>query len=78
MTRPKLRDDQIAFRVRLECGHVVRARNEPWTEQAKFGCREGFGCGYRLAWTAYWSVNIPDHVTTNKSYYAQEKKEGEV
>lgn len=39
--------------VRLECGHSVRAANNPFPNQ-KFICALGQGCGYKgLLWVSF-------------------------
>lgn len=38
-------------RIKLECGHWIKARNEPFTPRILYGCTNGQSCGYRLRWT---------------------------
>lgn len=39
--------------ITLSCGHTLTARDHPWNHLARYGCRQGLGCGYRLLWTSF-------------------------
>jgi hypothetical protein len=45
----------------LECGHTIRMRDHPWREDAKFGCKMGLSCGYRLWWVSWVDKEFGTH-----------------
>ena len=42
------------YRITLTCGHDIRTLERPWNASSRYACRQGTGCGYRLAWVE-WS-----------------------
>lgn len=48
--------DRLRFRVKLTCGHEVKTVNNPLTDNTKFGCMQGMGCGYNLHWVSWRNV----------------------
>lgn len=65
------------FRARLECGHVVKMRNHPMTEIAKYGCTAGLRCGYNLWWIRWWHIDKPELETVNETYVDKTEKAGD-
>ncbi len=52
----------LRYRITLTCGHSIPTREKPWNASTHYACREGQGCGYRLAWVS-WREG--DHVGLN-------------
>lgn len=65
------------FRVLLECGHTVRARNPPQTDRVRFFCTYSLGCGYHLRWVQSWHVENPDRIDRNEPYHGSTNHEGD-
>jgi hypothetical protein len=58
----------------LECGHTIRMRNRPWREEARFSCRVGLGCGYRLWWVS-WVDRDFGSLNENRLYAERKRRE---
>lgn len=59
-----LRVDKYRFRIKLTCGHEVKAINNPLTDKTKYGCTHGQGCGYSLSWVSWRNVENGQTGTT--------------
>ena len=44
---------KLPYRITLECGCTVRARNSPLRPQIKYACRSNIGHGYSVRWSSW-------------------------
>lgn len=55
LPRPE-RPNRYPIRATLTCGHAIHLRDKPLTG-ARYSCEAGLGCGYRLHWTAWQTLD---------------------